>query len=285
MENNTSIEAVTQEITETVTNSAKLIFSEKTLGALFQIGIAIIILIIGAIIIKSIMKFCKKALLRSKIDMALHTFFLNTIKIILWIIVLLSALDYLGIPPTTFLTMIGAAGVAIALALQNSLSNFAGGVLIMITKPFAKGDYIEDLTVAGMIDKIDLLYTTILTPDNKLISIPNGKLANSTIVNYSRESNRRVDINIGVDYSSDLNKVKDIMLALAETDNRVLQEPKPFVGVTSYGDSSINMVLRVWCNTADFWDLFFDLQFRLKPAFDEADISIPYPQMDVHMKK
>lgn len=259
--------------------------SEKTMETLISIAIALGIILAGYIIISILCGIIRKALNKSKLDEVLHTFIINCIKIVLWIMVLITALSYVGIPVSAFLAALGAAGVAVALALKDSLGNFAGGILIILSKPFKKGDYIEDYQTAGQVEKIDLLYTTLLTFDNKVITIPNGKLANSTIVNYTRSEERRVDCSFSVTYQEDITKVKDILQAVAESNPIIFCEPAPLIGVARQGEGRIEVDLKVWCNTQDYLDVKYYLQEQVKLAFDEADIKMAYPQMEVKLKK
>lgn len=259
--------------------------SEKTMETLISIGMALGIILVGYIIINILCRIIRKALDKSKLDEVLHTFIINCIKIVLWIMVLITALSYVGIPITAFVTALGAAGVAVALALKDSLGNFAGGILIILSKPFKKGDYIEDYQTAGQVEKIDLLYTTLLTFDNKVITVPNGKLANSTIVNYTRSENRRVDCIFSVTYQEDIMKVKDILMAVAESNPIIFDEPAPQIGVARQGEGKIEVDLKVWCNTQNYLDVKYYLEEQVKLAFDEADIQMAYPQMEVLLKK
>jgi len=259
--------------------------SEKTIETLVSVGIALSIVLAGYIVISILCSIIRKALNKSKLDEVLHTFIINCIKIILWIMVIITALNYVGIPVSAFLAALGAAGVAVALALKDSLGNFAGGILIILSKPYKKGDYIEDYQTAGQVEKIDLLYTTLLTFDNKVITIPNGKLANSTIVNYTRSENRRVDCTFSVTYQEDITKVKDILHAVAESNPIIFNEPAPLIGVARQGEGQIEVDLKVWCNTQDYLDVKYYLQEQVKLAFDEADIKMAYPQMEVQLKK
>lgn len=259
--------------------------SENTIKTLISIGIALGIVLVGYIVISILCRIMRKALRKSKLDEALHTFIINIIKIVLWIMVLITALNYIGIPITAFVTALGAAGVAVALALKDSLGNFAGGILIILTKPFSKGDYIEDYQTAGQVEKIDLLYTTLHTYDNKIITIPNGKLANSTIVNYTKSQNRRVDCIFSVTYQNDITKVKDILQAVAESNPSIFSEPAPIIGIAEQGVGKIDVELKVWCNTMNYAVVKYYLQEQVKIAFDEADIKLAYPQMEVQLKK
>lgn len=259
--------------------------SEKTIETLIHVGITLGIVLVGYIVIRILCGIIRKMLNRSRLDEVLHTFIINFIKIILWIMVAITALNYLGIPITAFVTALGAAGVAIALALKDSLGNFAGGILIILTKPFKKGDHIEDYQTAGQVDKIDLLYTTLITFDNKVITIPNGKLANSTIVNYTSSESRRVDCTFSVTYQDDIMKVKDILQAVAESNPAIFEEPAPLIGVANLGEGKIDLDLKVWCSTKDFMDVKYFLEEQVKLAFDEADIKMAYPRMEVQLKK
>lgn len=242
-------------------------------------------LLIGYLIIRLVLHFASKALAHSKVDGVLHTFFLNSAKVVMWILLLLTVLNYLGIPPTAFLTVLGAAGVAVALALKDSLGNFAGGILIILTKPFSKGDLIEEAEIMGTVQQIDLLYTTMATLDNKIITVPNGKLANSVIVNHTRAEKRRVDCTFTVDYQTDIAQAKEILLNVAAQNEMICAEPAPLAGVAEHRDSAVALALKVWVKTEDYWDVYYYLQENVKLAFDVADIRIPYPQMDVHLKK
>lgn len=253
--------------------------------AIIKILVTLLIIGVGALVVKTLCKMAHKLLNKSNVDEILHVFFVNCLKVLLWAIVLVMALDYLGIPPTSLLTVLGAAGVAVALALKDSLGNFAGGILIILSKPFSKGDFIEDLSISGRVEKIDLLYTTLMTLDNKTITIPNGKLANSTIINYSSEQSRRVDCTFSIGYQDDIAKAKEVLLNVTESNPDIYQDPAPIIGVAGHGDNAINLDVRVWCDTAEYWNVFYYLNEQVKLAFDVADISIPYPQMDVHVVK
>lgn len=252
---------------------------------MIRIGVVLGILLVGYILIRILCGIIRKALVKSKLDEVLHAFIINCIRIVLWILVIMTAMDYMHLLNGAFLTALGAAGVAVALALKDSLGNFAGGILIILSKPFKKGDYIEDYQTAGQVEKIDLLYTTLVTFDHKIITIPNGKLANSTIVNYTRAENRRVDCTFSVTYQDDIMKVKDILQAVAESNPLIFGEPSPLIGVARQGEGKIEVDLKVWCKTDDYQDVKYFLQEQVKLAFDEADIRMAYPQMEVQLKK
>lgn len=260
-------------------------FDEKTITEFLHMAfIASVILLVGSILTKIALHLLRKFLKRTSLDPMLHKFFNNIAKIVLWAIVVITTLDSLGIKATTFLTAFAAAGVAVALALKDSLSNFAGGILILFTKPFSKGDYVECCAVAGMIESIDLLYTTLLTIDNQVVTIPNGQLTNSTITNYSKQKTRRLVLNIGVAYDSDIKKAKETLMTLVLNDPRVHRTPEPYCIVDAYEANSIKLSLRAWCNTAEFWAVKWDIQMLIKDVLQAEGISLPLPQLEVQVK-
>ncbi len=219
-----------------------------------------------------------------KVDRALSSFICSLISIVLRILLLISVASMIGVETTSFIAMIGAAGLAIGLALQGSLANFAGGVLIMLFRPFRAGDWIEAQGVSGSVDSIQIFHTTLKTGDNKVVIVPNGALSNGHITNYSREPRRRADINIGIDYSSDIKRAREVLLDIAR-DPRVHVEPAPVVFVTGLGDSAVNLSLRVWVATGDFWPVTFAFTELAKERLTEAGIGIPFPQRVVHLAK
>ena len=259
--------------------------TEQTIGMLIRAGIALGVVLAGYILIRILSRIIRSALKKSRLDEALHTFIINCTIIVMWILVAITALNYIGIPVSAFLTALGAAGVAVALALKDSLSNFAGGILIILTKPFCKGDYIEDYQTAGQVEKIDLLYTTLISADNRIVTIPNGKLANSTMVNYTRAKRRRVDCSFSVSYRDDVARVKEVLNTVAASNSDILTEPGPIIGIADQGNGKVDFDLKVWCDTENYWDVKYDLEEQVRLAFDEAGITMPYPQMEVKLKK
>lgn len=264
---------------------SEMIIQEWMNEWLLRLGGALLLLLAGYIAIRIVKTVTKKLLRRSKVDEVLYTFILHSINIVLWAILLIAVMAYVGIPVTSFLTVLGAAGVAVALALRDSLANFAGGILIMISKPFNKGDYIEDLQTSGLVDQIDLLYTRLITFDNKVITIPNGKLANSTIINNTKLDTRRVDCVFRISLDADLQRAKEILQIVAEHDPRIMDQPAPIIGVAGLVDHAIELDLRAWCKTEDVLDVRYFLEEGVKMAFDEAGIVIPYQQIDVNLRK
>ncbi len=218
-----------------------------------------------------------------KIDGGAQGFILTTVSIVLKVILVLTVAANLGIPMTNIVAVVGSCGLAIGLALQGSLSNFAGGIMLLIFHPFHVGDYIESTGVSGTVKEINLLSSRLSTPDNKDIIIPNGTLMNSVITNYSAENTRRVDLEFSVAYGTDTERVKKVLLLLASQHDLVLKDPEPVARMTRQDTSALVFVLRVWCKSGDYWTVHFDLLEQAKEAFEKLEIQIPYPQMDIHV--
>lgn len=252
-------------------------YGPKVLGA-------ILIYIIGSWLVKKLMIALDKALSKSKYDVTLQKFFHNLMYWTLKIVLILLVISTLGIDVTAFAAIIAAAGLAIGLALQGSLSNFAGGVLIMIFKPYQVGDLIEAQGLIGAVKEIGIFNTHLVSPENKRVIIPNGAMANGNIVNYTVEGKIRVDIQLGVAYKSDLKKTKSALMEVLTNQNKVLKNPKPFVGVSELADSSINLVVRPYCKPEHYWDVYFHTYENAKLALDKAGIEIPFPHV-VHINK
>lgn len=250
-----------------------------------KVLLAVITLIIGFWIIKLVVKGMNKALDRSKVEESLSKFLGSLLSVILKILLLISVASMVGIETTSFVAIMGAAGLAVGLALQGSLANFAGGVLILLFKPFKIGDFIDAQGFLGKVDAIHIFNTILKTPDNKTIIIPNGALSGGNITNFSTESTRRVDMTFGIGYGDDIKKAKEVLNSMVQADERVLKDPEPMVVVSELGDSSVNFAVRTWVNAADYWGLFFDMQEKVKLEFDKQGISIPFPQHDVHLFK
>lgn len=250
-----------------------------------KIVMAIVVLIIGLWIVKIIVSGFNKATQKSKMDVSLQKFLSSLISIGLKLLVVISVISMMGVETTSFIAVLGAAGLAVGLALQGSLANFAGGVLILIFKPFKVGDFIDGAGHSGSVSAIEVLATTLKTPDNKTIIIPNGALANTSIINYSLETKRRVDFTFGIGYDDDMKKAKDVIRGIVDADTRVLKDPEPFLAIGNLGDSTVDITVRVWSKAADYWGVHFDTIEKVKEAFDTNNISIPYPQMDIHNYK
>ena len=250
-----------------------------------KILFGLVVLFIGMKLAKWIVKLVSKGRGFNKLEASVQGFLLSFLKIMLYALVIASAAIIWGIPTTSFLTIFTSAGVAVGLALQGALSNFAGGLMILIFKPFKIGDFIENGSAMGTVKDITIIYTILTTVDNKVITIPNGTLTNSNVINYSTQPQRRVDIKFSTGYGDDIDKVKRVLMEVAESHEKILKDPAPFVRLVAQASSSLDYTFRVWCSGADYWDVYFDMMERVKKAFDENGISIPFQQIDVHMDK
>ena len=246
---------------------------------------AIVVLIIGLWIIKAIMNKVSKTMEKKETDPSLRSFLLSMLSIILKILLFISVLTMLGIEMTSFIAILGAAGLAVGLALSGTLQNFAGGVMILVFKPFKVGDFIDAQGYMGTVKEIQIFNTILTDLDNKTIIIPNGGLSTNSIVNYSTEPTRRVDISVGIAYGENVKKSRDVLMDLGKNDKRVLKEPVPFIGVTELADSSVNLTFRVWVKSEDSWGVYFDMNENVYDAFNKSGVQIPFPQMDVHLQK
>jgi small conductance mechanosensitive channel len=244
---------------------------------------AVLIVVIGRIIVGIITSFVRKIMSKSSVEETLTKFVGSLIKAFLLTIVFIAALNSLGVQTTSLVAIVGAAGLAVGLALQSSLSNFSAGVMLIIFHPFKAGDFVEAGGATGLIEEVRIFNTTMKTVDNKIIIIPNGNIIGNNITNYSAEDTRRVDMVFGIGYDDDIKKAKEIFQRLLTEDNRILKEPESTVAVSELGDSSVNFVVRPWVKTEDYWDVFFDFHENVKLTFDSEGVSIPYPQQDVHM--
>lgn len=244
---------------------------------------AILIFIIGRWLAKMIKNLIVKVMKKGEVDATLTSFVGHLTYVALLTLVVIAALNQIGVQTTSFVAIIGAAGLAVGLALQGSLSNFAAGVLMILFRPFKVGDYIEAGGTAGTVEEIQIFSTILTTPDNKVIIVPNAKITGDNIVNYSAKDTRRMDLVFGVGYGDDLQKVKDILQDILQNDPKVLKVPEPMVGVLELADSSVNFAVRPWVKSEDYWPLFFDLKETIKKRFDAEGISIPFPQQDVHL--
>ena len=253
-----------------------------TLYGMKVIG-AIAILVIGIWFAKILSKTLGKVLTKKNIESTLTKFFVSVVKISLIAFVVIAAIDQMGVETTSFVAVIGAAGLAVGFALQGSLSNFASGVMLVIFRPVKVGDYIEGGGTAGVVEEIGIFVTILKTPDNKTIFIPNSKLMGDNIVNYSAKDTRRVDMVFGIGYGDDIDKAKSVIKSVLENDTRILKDPTPILAVSELGDNSVNFKVAPWVNAADYWSVYFDTHETIKKKFDENGISIPFPQRDVHL--
>jgi small conductance mechanosensitive channel len=259
----------------------------KTQGGDLAINVAIAIAIfyVGKLVVGLIVRGMRKVMRRQEVDQTLETFVCNLVRIILMAVVIIAAIGQIGIQTTSFIAIFGAAGLAVGLALQGSLSNFAAGVLIVLFRPYKVGDFVEAAGIAGVVEQVQILTTILKTGDNKQIIVPNGQIMDSIITNYSANDKRRVDMVVGVSYDDDLDKVRSTIEELVAADERILAEPACTIAVSALADSSVNFVVRPWVNTADYWGVMFDLTEAIKKRFDKEGISFPFPQQDVHLYK
>ncbi|HPI98319.1 MAG TPA: mechanosensitive ion channel [Synergistales bacterium] len=244
---------------------------------------ALVILVFGRLVAKALRATIKRVLQKGKVDDTLVLFTSSVSYVAIMAFVIIAALGQLGIQTTSFVAILGAAGLAVGLALQGSLANFAAGVLMIIFKPFKVGDYIEGGGVSGSVEEIGIFTTELKSPDNRKIIVPNAKMTSDNIVNYSAKDTRRVDIVAGVSYGDDIDKVKRVLEGILASDERVLKDPAPTIGILELADSSINFAVRPWVRTSDYWDVFFATQESIKKRFDAEGISIPFPQQDIHV--
>ncbi|BDD00414.1 mechanosensitive ion channel family protein [Persicobacter psychrovividus] len=253
-----------------------LTYGPKLIGALF-------ILIIGLWLTSYLTHFFQKMMDKKKFDENLQPFLSSLFNAILKVLVVLSALGTLGIEMTSFVAILGAAGLAIGMALSGTLQNFAGGVMLLIFKPFKIGDFIEAQGHSGTVKAIQIFVTILKTPDNKTIFVPNGPLSNNSLINYSTESTRRLDWTFGIGYGDDLAKAMDLLKEVLAEESRLLPAPEHFIALSEMGDSSVNIVVRAWVKSENYWPVHFDINKKVYDTFNAKGISIPFPQMDVHL--
>ena len=257
----------------------------QTKGIDFAINLvtAIAIFYIGKMVVSLVIRALRKVMQRQEVEKTLETFVCNLVRMVLLVIVIIAAIGALGIQTTSFIAIFGAAGLAVGLALQGSLSNFASGVLIVLFRPYRVGDFVEAAGISGVVEQVQILTTVLKTGDNKQIIVPNGQIMDSIITNYSANDTRRVDMVVGVSYDDDLDKVRATIKELVAAEDRILDEPACTIAVSALADSSVNFVVRPWTKTSDYWGVMFDLTEAIKKRFDKEGISFPFPQQDVHL--
>jgi small conductance mechanosensitive channel len=259
-------------------NDVVITFGPRLIGA-------IITLIIGWWIIKIIQRSVRKSFVKREMDPSLRGFLNSMIGILLKTLLLISVVGMIGVQMTSFIAILGAVGLAVGLALSGTLQNFAGGVVILLFKPFKVGDYIDAQGHSGSVNEIQIFNTILKTPDNKTIIIPNGGLSTGSMINYSTEPRRRVDFVFGIGYGDDVDKARAVIQKLIDGDDRILKDPKSFIAVKELGDSSVNLVVRVWAEASNYWGIYFDMHEKVYKTFDKEGLNIPFPQMDVHVHK
>ena len=250
-----------------------------------RILIAVIVFIIGRFLISILNKFIRRLLDRRKVDISIKTFVKSLVNITLTILLIISVVGALGVETTSFAALLASAGVAVGMALSGNLQNFAGGLIVLLFRPFKVGDWIESQGVSGTVREIQIFHTILTTADNKVIYIPNGALSSGTVTNYSREDTRRVDWVIGVEYGENYDKVESTVRRIISEDSRILNVPEPFVALHALDASSVNVVIRVWVKSGDYWDVYFDMNKKVYSVFNEEGIGFPFPQLTVHQAK
>jgi len=244
---------------------------------------AILVYLIGSLVAKWLLRLIRKGLDRSHLDAMLVNFVLNILRWVFTLLVIIAAIEQLGVPTASLITLLGAAGLAVGLALKDSLQNFASGVLLILFRPFKIGDFIEAGGKEGVVEEIRIFSTQLRTPDNREITMPNGEVCSNAIINCTAKAQRRIDLVIGIGYDDDLREAKRVLEGIIASDERILKDPEPFIAVGELGASSVDILVRPWVKTEDYFKTKCDLTERIKLALDDAGISIPYPQMDIHM--
>ena len=259
----------------------KLIDSGLSAGK--HIIAAVVIFIVGRFLIKLLNRLVASILQRRHIEQSVQTFLSSLVNIILTILLIITVIGALGVNTTSFAALIASAGVAIGMALSGNLQNFAGGLIILLFKPYRVGDFIDVNGVQGTVSAVQIFHTILLTPDNKVIYLPNGSTSSSTITNYSREEKRRIEWTFGIDYGEDVSRARAAILSVITADARILPDPAPFVAVGGLSDSSVDILVRVWVPTEEYWNVYFDMHQRVYETFNEQKINFPYPQRTVHL--
>ncbi len=258
-------------------------FIDKAVEYGTNVVIAVAVLVIGMFIAKRITKVFANVLTKKEFDASLQKFLLSLVSISLRILVVMSALGQLGVEMTSFVALIGAAGLAIGMAFSGTLGNFAGGIMILIFRPYKVGDYVSAQGEEGIVHEIQIFNTIILTLDNKTVIVPNGAMANGNITNFTMQDKRRVDFVVGIGYGDDYKKAKEVLERFISEDDKILKDPAPFIGLGELADSSVNITLRVWGKTTDYWDIYFKMNEKIYTEFGKEGLNIPFPQMDVHV--
>lgn len=288
-----SAERVTEQVSEQVRQQV----TQNGVGTLHQVSswlstnavsfgvrvlTAIVIFVVGRFLIGFINKLVAKLLSRRHVDVGVQGFVKSLVSILLTVLLIVAVISQLGIETTSFAALLASAGVAVGMALSGNLQNFAGGLLILLFRPYKVGDYIECQGQGGTVREIQIFYTILVTPENKVVYLPNGPLSSGTVVNYSQEGTRRVDWTVSVEYGEDYERVERVLRELVAADERILTDPEPAFALLSLGDSSVNVVMRVWVATADYWNVYLDMNKKIYSTFNQAGIGFPFPQLTVH---
>jgi small conductance mechanosensitive channel len=278
-------EVDTEAIASSVGEGVETITKNGWEGALKVILFAVILLVVCLIVKRILLKILDRGLDKSKVDKTFHTFIRSATNIVLWFVVIMIVAQSLGINATSLLTLLGIVGLAISLSVQDSLSNLAGGITILTTRPFKVGDFVEIGDTMGTVLEIGMVHTKLDTLDNRRVVVPNSTVVSAKVTNYSTEPLRRVDLTISAAYQAPVELVKETIQGVCRSHEKVLSDPEPFVRLSTYGSSAIEYTVRAWCQNADYWDVYFDILEGIKTAFDAKGIAIPYPQMEITVKQ
>lgn len=260
------------------------VLSSFTLNISLTMVIKVLFTIVVCLIaVKVISSVLDRMLNKSRLEHTLSNFINSIFKVVLYFVAILIVFSTLGVDVTSLVALLSVAGLAVSLALQNTLSNLAGGIQLLVTKPFVVGNYVEAGANSGMVHEVGLAYTTLITPDNKVVYVPNSDIAAARIINYNGKENRRVELKVTASYDAPVQTVKDTIGKLIAADSRIMDDPAPFVRVSNYGSSSIEYTIRVWCKASDYWNIYFDLMDNMKPAFDAAGVEMTYDHLNVHV--
>ena len=277
---------VAKQVAEAISSGrADLVIAELIQGCVSagkSILMALLVYVVGSFIISLLKRLLSRMLERRKVEVSIQTFLKSLVNILLNILLIISVVSALGINTTSFAALLASAGVAVGMALSGNLQNFAGGLIILLFKPYKVGDWVEAQGVSGTVTEIQIMHTLLLTGDNKVVCVPNGAMSSGVITNYSRMDNRRIEWIVGVDYGTDYDKVKTLVEQMIAADTRMLKDPAPMVALHALDASSVNIVIRAWVGTADYWNVYFDMNRRIYEEFNRAGIGFPFPQLTVH---
>lgn len=271
---------ITQDVSETF---SQFLDTGVTTLTLHKLIYAAVLLVVCIIVMKILMKVIDRAISKLKVERSLHTFLKSTIRIAMWFITILLVASTLGVNATSLIAVLGVAGLAVSLAIQGTLSNLAGGIMLLVSKPFKVGDYVEAGGISGTVTDIGMVYTRVTTYDNQIIFVPNSEISGSKITNYTTENTRRVSLTFSASYDAPVEKVKNTIQSVIASHPLTLFTPEPFVRVSAYQDSSIEYTVRAWCSTDDYWTVYYDLLEQVKTAFDQNGIEMTYNHLNVHM--
>ena len=277
---------VAKQVAEAISSGrADLVIAELIQGCISagkSILMALLVYVVGSFIISLLKRLLSRMLERRKVEVSIQTFLKSLVNILLNILLIISVVGALGINTTSFAALLASAGVAVGMALSGNLQNFAGGLIVLFFKPYKVGDWVEAQGVSGTVTEIQIMHTLLLTGDNKVVCVPNGAMSSGVIINYSRMDTRRIEWIVGVDYGTDYDKVKTLVEQMIAADTRMLKDPAPMVALHALDASSVNIVIRAWVSTADYWDVYFDMNRRIYEEFNRAGIGFPFPQLTVH---